>query len=217
MAAPARPRFTDGFYDVEWRVKGIWNARLVRIWQPAPWALGGWYLVSPEAYPDPANDTQGHRADLIVSAVIGAGPPWVSNLAPSPLLSLEAKGAAGHSFTMILDQIETWCAAAPGIGVGFPCWCVGARGRYVRFWLYSVGPGNVTGHAMLPVHFNAGGMFIDHGGNPDVIGCEVEWDSVASDQVLQMMFLHPYATVAGFVAAGIGAPGVFVAPNGLAY
>jgi hypothetical protein len=193
--------FANNFYDVEWRVKGLWNAVLTQFWLPAPFNAGGWYLISPEAYPNPAS-TQDHRADLAINGVLAPAPGAVHATLSSPLLSFEAKGAAdADTFADIMTQIHTWCNAAPQIIAGSPCWCIGAKGQNVKFWVYSVGPGNGTANAMIPVRVVLGNPVIDQTLGPNQ-AIELPWHDPRVVQILQFMFNHPFCV--GLVGAGGG-------------
>ncbi|KAL9611135.1 MAG: hypothetical protein Q9167_004215 [Letrouitia subvulpina] len=84
----------------------------------------------------------------------------IYNIDPLPLLAFEAKGSTGKDFVDIRKQLETWCDDVPGIDQGHPIWCVGARGQYARFWLYTatrakrIGPNDNTTSRMVPVSVN---------------------------------------------------------------
>jgi hypothetical protein len=118
-------------------------------------------IVCPEAhvyYAIPGAQ-QWYRADLVVRNLLLNNNILISS---RPLIVYEGKGAGGDTWQGVRRQIENWCIqsvlrnSAQDVAVGRPCWCIGARGKDVRFWLYSAQladpKNNVSG--MKPIKFN---------------------------------------------------------------
>jgi hypothetical protein len=137
-------RTWNHFFDVEWRVNGIWNTILSRKYTPTTYANGG-YIISPEAYPKPA-DTKGLRADLMVAKIQGpeTNGSWTIS---QPLFVYEGKGGnVKDSWDSVGDQLAKWCGEAAKVKK-FNCWAAAAIGSEVRFHCFKE-------DAFIDVHFD---------------------------------------------------------------
>ncbi|KAH6867304.1 hypothetical protein B0T10DRAFT_569523 [Thelonectria olida] len=107
MANSPYAHFPNAFWEVEWRVNGIWNGILNDCF-PRGVHQDQW-IVAPEVYSTWFN-TNGVRADLCVTAIEGEEDEYA--------------------------QILNWCTNGVQNYQPFCCWAVGTKGKYVTFYAF---------------------------------------------------------------------------------
>ncbi|KAF4435184.1 hypothetical protein FACUT_7372 [Fusarium acutatum] len=135
MADSPYLHFPDDYWQVEWRVNGIWNGILTYCF-PHGITEDNW-IVAPEVYSTWFN-TNGYRADLCV-------------------IALETNDDQEQQ---IGQQILNWCTDGVHNYQQFYCWAIGTKGKFVTFYafdgvntLYPLGI-NAAGHIVRDAAVN---------------------------------------------------------------
>ncbi|MCJ1377079.1 hypothetical protein MMC17_000169 [Xylographa soralifera] len=99
------------------------------------------------------------------------------------------------------QHLDWWCTYNPAITPGRACYCIGAIGGSVRFWLYTTmvfAPQSkmlplvlVNGQPQL-VYQVSQGRYCHTGEGPDLGGSEMVWNDWSVGVILNHMFANPW-------------------------
>ncbi|KAF5530651.1 hypothetical protein FMEXI_13426 [Fusarium mexicanum] len=185
MANSPYIHFPDDYWQVEWRVNGIWNGILTYCF-PHGVTEDNW-IVAPEVYSTWFN-TNGYRADLCVIA-LETDDDHEYRLS-DPIVTYEGKGGnSTKNWQQIGQQILNWCMDGVQNYQPFYCWAIGTKGKFVKFYAFD------GVNTLYPLGINAAAKIVkDANVNPQDITGQAGWAFV--DQVLTAIRNDPELTAA---------------------
>lgn len=184
MAASPYTHFPDDYWQVEWRVNGIWNGILNGCF---PNVVNQYdWIVAPEVYSTWFN-TNGYRADLCVVALENDD---IEYSISDAILTYEGKGGnSTKNWQQIGQQIQNWCTDGVQNYQKFYCWAIGTKGKCVTFYAFD------GVNTLYPLGIDATGKIIkDANVLPQDITSQVGWAFV--DRFLTAIHNDPQLTEA---------------------
>ncbi|KAK7409411.1 hypothetical protein QQX98_008420 [Neonectria punicea] len=143
--------FSADFWQVEWRVNGIWNGLLTSYFPNG--ANQDDYIVSPEVYSTWFN-TNGRRADLCITPLLADMDDLEYSMS-DPVLTYEGKGGnSQRTWPQIGQQILDWCTDGVQNYRSFCCWAIGTKGKFVKFYAFD------GVNTLYPLGINGAGQIV---------------------------------------------------------